>query len=421
MKIKNLNVAVPEGPSGVLHKGSQFLYSYEGADEQAREVSLVMPSANAPFRSSTLHPIFDMNVPEGYLADQIRRRMAKHLPLDEMRMLSLIGENQIGRLTLRDPLSTGATITPQVGLKELLNEKQSAKIFEFLVDAHFASGISGVQPKVLVPDLDKQDAFRGALGASDLIVKSGSEQYHGLAQNEFLCMEAARLAGISTPAYWLSDSRELFIMERFDLTPEGLLGFEDMAVLLRLPKDQHDNYKYSQSYEVVSRVVNDLCQDKDRELEAFFASFCLSVMVRNGDAHLKNFGLLYTHPGDRASVRLSPIFDVTTTTIYDHYNPKSGQSLVDRTMALKLNGKKNYPTRQELLAFGSNQCMLRRPEDVINRIAEAMHEALRINRDRLDPSLHAAMSKEWEAGIVMALHPALGKGFRRSPVKNIKE
>jgi serine/threonine-protein kinase HipA len=114
-----------------------------------------------------------------------------------------------------------------------------------------------------------------------------------------------------------------------------------MAVLLRLPKDQHDNYKYSQSYEVLSKVVNHLCHDKAHELEAFFASFCLSVMVRNGDAHLKNFGLLYTHPGDRASVRLSPIFDVTTTTIYDHYNPKSGQSLVDRTMALKLNGKQD--------------------------------------------------------------------------------
>jgi serine/threonine-protein kinase HipA len=172
---------------------------------------------------------------------------------------------------------------------------------------------------------------------------------------------------------------------------------------------------------VVSKVVNHLCHDKAHELEAFFASFCLSVMVRNGDAHLKNFGLLYTHPGDRTSVRLSPIFDVTTTTIYDHYNPKSGQSLVDRTMALKLNGKKNYPSRQELLAFGANQCMLRRPEDVINRIAEAMHEALRINSERLDPTLHAAISQEWEAGIVMALHPALGKGFRRSPVKKLKE
>jgi serine/threonine-protein kinase HipA len=25
-------------------------------------------------------------------------------------------------------------------------------------------------------------------------------------------------------------------------------------------------------------------------------SLVLSMMVRNGDAHLKNFGLLYTHP-----------------------------------------------------------------------------------------------------------------------------
>lgn len=417
MKIKNLNVAGPQGHSGVLLKASQFLYTQAHDAQPASEISLVMPGRNSPFRSSTLHPIFGMNLPEGYLANQIRRRMAMELQVDEMRMLSLVGQNQIGRLTFSDPLSTETTLSAQVGLKELLHDPHSEKIFEFLVDAYFASGISGVQPKVLVPDLDKLQGGATQGAVSDLIVKSGSEQYHGLPQNEYLCMEAARLAGILTPAYWLSDSRELFIMERFDLTPEGPLGFEDMAVLLKLPRDQHDNYKYSQSYEVVSRVVNDLCHDKARELEAFFASFCLSVMVRNGDAHLKNFGLLYTHPGDRASVRLSPIFDVTTTTIYDHYSPKSGQSLVDRTMALKLNKQKGYPTREELMAFGANQCMVRRPEDVISRIAEGMSEALRMNRDRLDPSLHAAISKEWEAGMVMALYPALGSGFRRSSPK----
>lgn len=43
-----------------------------------------------------LHPIFDMNVPEGFLADQIKRRMAKHMQVDEMRLLSAIGGNQIG-------------------------------------------------------------------------------------------------------------------------------------------------------------------------------------------------------------------------------------------------------------------------------------------------------------------------------------
>lgn len=108
--------------------------------------------------------------------------------------------------------------------------------------------------------------------SSDLIVKSGAEEYAHLAQNEFLCLEAARLAGLETPSFWLSENGELFVMERFDLTPSGRLGFEDMAVLLGLHKDPHDNYKYSQSYEILAAVVEHVCRHAEpvRELERFF-------------------------------------------------------------------------------------------------------------------------------------------------------
>ena len=48
--------------------------------------------------------------------------------------------------------------------------------------------------------------------------------------------------------------------------------------------------------------------------EQSFGSLVLSVMVRNGDAHLKNFGVLYASPGD--TVALAPVYDVATTTAY---------------------------------------------------------------------------------------------------------
>ena len=416
MRVKNLEISVPQGLSGVLTKQSQFIYTYD-AEEAEREVSLVLPSAHSPFVANVLHPIFDMNVPEGFLADQIKRRMAKHIQVDEMRMLSLIAENQIGRLSYQDPLAPAEKMKAQVGLKEILHEQHSEKIFEFLVDTYFASGISGVQPKVLMPDKDKVSGARKTLLASDLIVKSGTQEYQGLAQNEFLCMEVARRAGLDAPPFWLSDSGQLFVMERFDLDAGEKLGFEDMAVLLKLAKDPHDNYKYSQSYEIIAKVVHTLCGGRLAELEAFFTSFCLSVMVRNGDAHLKNFGLLYTHPGDRESVRLSPVYDVTTTTVYPHYNPRSGQNMVDRTMALKLNKSKDYPNRQNLITFGKNLCQIKRPELIIERIAQAMTEALSANKDRIDPDLHQKMSKEWGGGLATAMNPAMGTGFRRKPIR----
>ncbi|NNA87789.1 type II toxin-antitoxin system HipA family toxin [Pseudomonas gessardii] len=416
-RVKLLNVVAPQGNSGALSKGSQFSFAYASADAE-REVSLVMPYDPTPAVSNVLHPIFDMNVPEGFLADQIKRRMAKHMQVDEMRLLSVIGGNQIGRLTYQNPVEASVAVRAQVGLEQILLADTSQGIFEFLVQTYFESGISGVQPKVLVPDLDKLTGSRKTMLSSDLIVKSGADEYAHLAQNEFLCMEAARLAGMETPPFWLSEGGDLFVMERFDLTPSGRLGFEDMAVLLGLNKDPHDNYKYSQSYETLAAVIDHVCSHGDplRDLERFFFSVCLSVMVHNGDAHLKNFGVIYTHPGARETVRLAPVFDVTTTTVYENYNPKSGRSLVDRTLAIKMNKVKTYPDRQQLMEFGRKHCAVEKPGVIIERIAEAMSEALVTHQARIDVELFSAMQAEWDAGRATACYDSITTAMKRKPV-----
>ncbi|MBL8909886.1 MAG: HipA domain-containing protein [Archangium sp.] len=78
----------------------------------------------------------------------------------------------------------------------------------------------------------------------------------------------------------------------------------------------------------------------------FFDQLALSVLVQNGDAHLKNFGVLY----DDDSCWLAPMFDVVTTTLYSY--DRAGIAVTDRTMALKLNDDRRYPLVPELIAFG---------------------------------------------------------------------
>ena len=56
-------------------------------------------------------------------------------------------------------------------------------------------------------------------------------------------------------------------------------------------------------------------------------------MVRNGDAHLKNFWPALPLP---AQVWLAPLFDVVTTSIYTYARSPAAPSLEDRTLALKL-------------------------------------------------------------------------------------
>lgn len=139
-------------------------------------------------------------------------------------------------------------------------------------------------------------------------------------------------------------------------------------------------------------------------------------MVHNGDAHLKNFGVIYTHPGARETVRLAPVFDVTTTTVYENYNPKSGRSLVDRTLAIKMNKVKTYPDRQQLMEFGRKHCAVEKPGVIIERIAEAMSEALVTHQARIDVELFSAMQAEWDAGRATACYDSITTAMKRKPV-----
>lgn len=399
MKIKRLWVDTPQGVSGILDRESRFVFNYVST-ERPCEASLTMPIRPESYASQVLPPIFEMNRPEGYLLDRIRQKFAKEGSLDDMALLKITGNNQVGRLRYRDQNSKAERSNLKgVGLKEILHEGASKGLFEFLVETYLESGISGVQPKVMAPDVDKSPIAtdKATLIAMDLIVKSSGE-YPGLTGNEFLCMDAARRAGITVPEFWLSQDATLFVMRRFDLADEKQLGFEDMAVIMN---KQAEN-KYVGSYENIAKAIKIFCRNNALESSRqFFEYLTLSVLTRNGDAHLKNFGLLYETPdaeGDR-SPRLAPLYDVVTTTAFDIVNIRTGETKVDRTLALKLNGVRTYPARETLIRFGRDTCGVRNAGEVIDRISQAMSETLKEQSSRLEVGLADRIASEWEKGM----------------------
>lgn len=398
MKIKQLVVTTPQGPAGDIHRQSQYVFNYVTKDPSCA-VSLLMPLRAESYSGNQLPPIFSMSLPEGFLHERIIQRLAKFEEVDDMRLLSITGNQTIGRLQYAEPNAAQAAKTADIGLKQLLSERSTDQMFEHLVDTYLESGISGAQPKVMMPDADRPMTNRATVLQSNLIVKSGGVEYPQLSANEFLCMDAARRAGIEVPKFWLSDNSSLFVMERFDLRDDTRLGFEDMTVLMDQHRESTGNYKYRRSYEDIVRVIQMLCRDNAAEsTQRFYEYFVLSVAVRNGDAHLKNFGLLYEHPQAEAP-SLSPLYDVVTTAAYDDINTRTGLMQTDRTLALKLNKSKNYPTRAELITFGKNMCHVKEPEKVIERIGEAMVDSLTKNRDRVETQFFRRLQAEWEGGL----------------------
>jgi len=398
-KIKRLQVTIGSNAVGELLRESRYLFKYDTDDESQPAVSILMPPKTSVYEDGDLFPSMDMNLPEGFLFQHILEMFPKR-QLTKMHLLALMGNNAIGRVgfSLPDQASTWP-VAAAIDRKQLLRMPVTDKTFGDLVQAYFSSGIgiSGVQPKIMVPS-------RASLTIPDLIVKASGPAYPGLAVNEWLCLRAADEAGIRVPRFELSDDGQLLILDRFDIAPDGTrLGFEDIAALMTLRvHDRLSSRKYQGSYENIARVVSLMSASPAQDLAAFFDQVAFSVMVRNGDAHLKNFGMLYTNDAD---ARLSPMFDVVTTAIYKYERP-GGVESEDRTLALKWRAGKRwanrgYPTTDELLDFGRAVCHVSRPQEAIARIADAMSSTLEEagQNDRVGELLLEQISGQWATGM----------------------
>jgi serine/threonine-protein kinase HipA len=145
------------------------------------------------------------------------------------------------------------------------------------------------------------------------IVKSWEDDYPNLALNEYFCMRAIVNADLPTPEFYMSDDYKMFIMKRFDIDSDGsYFGFEDMCVLTARTAAQ----KYDGSYEECVRVIKDIITPSKRKeaLKTFFKAILMNHLLKNGDGHLKNYGILYKN--DFEDSYLAPIYDVITTTLY---------------------------------------------------------------------------------------------------------
>lgn len=336
----------------------KYVFGYEKGAEEA--VSLTMPVRLESWVSPELHPVFQMNLPEGALLEAIRRAIAKIIGDDEFSILQATGGNQIGRN--RFASDVGAVSPGSVeeeSLESLLTYPDTRDLFHELINRYAVrSGVSGVQPKVL---LDATE--RGTFSSSGYIVKTWGDDFPQLAANEFFCMTAAKVAGLEVPEFHLSENGGLFVMKRFDRTMDGgYLGFEDMCSLQALGTAQ----KYRGSYERVAKSLKSFVSGENLPIarKQFFSTIVLSAMVRNGDAHLKNFGVLY--PSSQGKVRMAPVYDVVTTTTY----------IKNDVPALTLEGTKKWWSRKIMERFAINHLFMTKSDidETIECLANAVME-----------------------------------------------
>jgi len=339
----SLSVKVDEKKVGTLvYENDEYIYDYEDA-QRDDYISLTMMVRSKSYVNRKLHPLFEMHLPEGYLLSVIKKHFSKLTRTDDFGLLKLMSPYIKGRVNYESVSDSEQEI---LTLDELVHPR-STELFDELVNKFaLTSSLSGVQPKVLAKVQDK-----ATLATEEYIVKSWGDEYPQLALNEYFCMRMVKAANIDTPEFYISDDHRLFIMKRFDRKEDGsYIGFEDMCVLQAKQRDD----KYEGSYESIVKSIKTFVSsvERKRALEQFFKMMVINHFVKNGDGHLKNYGLIYS---DLGNIRLAPAYDVVSTVVYIEHD----------ILALNFMGSKKWWEKAFLLKFATEVCGLTAKESLV--------------------------------------------------------
>ena len=331
-----------------FHKDNKkYILEYKNFEIQ-HSISLSLPNTQKFYITTyDFIPYFESFLPEGYLFEIFKNFLTKEYGyIDDFLLFKILAPNIEGRIKY------GVSKNDDFDFSlDYVLENDTQDTFSYLLNTFLhKNAISGVQPKTIAVLKDKE-----TLNLKNYIIKTWGEEYPYLAENEYVCLKVLEIAGIQIPNIYLSKNKKFLIVERFD---SQNIGFEEILSIMNKLR----NRKYSGSYEQVSKVIYQYLSNP-KEMEQFFKLIVINYLLKNGDAHLKNFGLLFSD--DFSNISLAPAYDVVTTTAY----------IFKDKPALTMFGKKKWYDI-ELIEFGEKYCYLKNAKSLYNECQDALNKGI---------------------------------------------
>ena len=174
-KLKLLHVHTTQGLAGELARESQYVFNYR-ASASCQEIGLTMPLTSKSYAANILPGAIRQNLPEGFLLGWIRENFGKTMQMDDFNLVALTGRQTIGRVRCSADKVEPQEEASSEDLGELLAWKGTESLFAQLSLKYAAvSGISGVQPKVLLSASSASHAEvveKSSMKARGMIVKA---------------------------------------------------------------------------------------------------------------------------------------------------------------------------------------------------------------------------------------------------------
>lgn len=393
--MKNINVLIANQKIGELFfekEKDQYAFNYL---KKLTPISLIMPYRKSSYLwAHKLHPIFDMNIPEGYLFEIFKGLLSKEYGyIDDFLIFSYLSSNIQGRLCYKSALEKNQF--GSIDIKYVLENDNDDTFSKVLNTFLNKNSISGVQPKTLAILEDKTN-----LTTKEYIIKTWGNEYPELALNEYFCLKAVEKSGVSIPNIILSNNNRFLLVERFNYnkSTDEFLGFEEILVLQGKNRDE----KYNGSYESIAKILYAVTTNKTESMVSFFKTMVMNYLLKNGDAHLKNFGVLYDK--NITEISYSPAYDIINTCVYI-YKDKP---------ALTLFGKKTWAGKKELIKFGISHCFLSLSEsteyyeDCIAALKESIYDLKQyLSTNNSFQVIGSKMISTWEFSLNQTQHKEL--------------
>lgn len=275
-------------------------------------------------------PFFSNLLPEGGLRARIAQRLKVHEDR-EFLLLSALGHDLPGAVVLVP------TDTPDhLRLKHGLPVSPAA---DELAELKFSLG--GMQMKFSMLRQGERYTLNTGGSLGNYIVKPPSGDFEALPQVEAATMETARAVGVDVPEVALLPPEQIdglpdmagyghgepfYAIRRFDRPDDGRTHVEDFAQVFNLrPTQKYGRVNYDMIALTLLRYAGGL-----PDLKEMTRRLVLNVLLGNGDAHIKNWSLIYDDP---TRPRLAPAYDLVSTVAYTTH---------DTSIALNMAGIKRF-------------------------------------------------------------------------------
>ena len=273
---------------------------------------------SAPWsRNQRLHPLLSNLLPEGALRELIAQSLKVHVD-NEFHLFSYLGEDLPGALI-------ATALAPGEVPDGVLASHGTINVIEFeKFEQRNKFSLAGVQMKFSMKEKDGRYNLSSKAELGDWIIKTPSTRHKEVPLNEFTVMTLASMVGVDIPEIKLvelgklddlppinlPEERYAFAIKRFDRNDGQRIHAEDFAqVLVKYPQEKYN----SANYEQIAKVLYGFSADGMAGAQQFAKRLLVNILLANGDAHLKNWSLLYA---DTRTPRLSPAYDIVTTRVY---------------------------------------------------------------------------------------------------------